>query len=473
VILLLRSSHAADRELTRGVIVDLQNNRALLDRFLVVQSRLQALLRMSDPDEIEPAVKRYESARAETQAALDSAGSDLSARLNKLGSAGQEVIDAILVANNSRALELYVGKFNPALDEVLADLRSRSEKIQARADTEITSREQRVQRLLIITIASITVLVAGIAFTGWLLQRSITRPLVAVARQLESAAATLGLHASEITASTKTVADGASRQAASLEETSAAVTELLTLSETAGRDVSAAVAESAAARQLSEKGEAEVARLNASMADLTIASRNVEKIVKSIDEIAFQTNILALNAAVEAARAGEAGLGFAVVAEEVRALAQRSAAAARETAQRIGETLATTARGTEVGAAVAGSLAQIAAKTRGLDEALQGFSRAVHEQEEGVRQISHAVTDVDHVTQNNAASAETTAAATEHVAGEVAVLDGAVQQLQTLLGGATTSESLIRDGKSDPASHSSDRSKSHAKVDSETTTSSY
>ena len=185
------------------------------------------------------------------------------------------------------------------------------------------------------------------------------------------------------------------------------------------------------------------------MSDIKASSDNVAKIIKTIDEIAFQTNILALNAAVEAARAGEAGAGFAVVAEEVRNLAQRSAEAAKETAKMIETSVTQSARGVEVNGKVAERIAGIAQKSGGvrtsLDEIVKKvrevdtlvaeIANASKEQASGLSQIGIAMTQMDSVTQSNAAGAEETASAAEELNNQSGELRGAVETLLLLVNG--------------------------------------
>ena len=156
-----------------------------------------------------------------------------------------------------------------------------------------------------------------------------------------------------------------------------------------------------------------VERMREAMEAIKASNSDVAKIIKSIDEIAFQTNILALNAAVEAARAGEAGAGFSVVAEEVRNLAQRSALAARETAEKIDDAIAKTGQGVQVTGSVADSLQDIILKARQVDDLVGEIATASREQSEGITQVNLAVTQMDKVTQSNAASAEESASASE------------------------------------------------------------
>jgi len=170
---------------------------------------------------------------------------------------------------------------------------------------------------------------------------------------------------------------------------------------------------------------------------IKVASSDISKILKTIDEIAFQTNILALNAAVEAARAGEAGAGFAVVADEVRALAQRCATAAKETAGKIEDSVAKSQQGAQISTEVAESFAKIQEQVRQLDALVAEIAVASNEQSQGIGQVNLAVSEMDKVTQSNAASAEESAASSAELNAQAETLKDSVGRLQSLIGGGS------------------------------------
>lgn len=190
------------------------------------------------------------------------------------------------------------------------------------------------------------------------------------------------------------------------------------------------------AHHAAEEGSENMRAMNLAMGDIQSASGNISKIIKTIDEIAFQTNILALNAAVEAARAGDAGAGFAVVAEEVRRLAQRSATAAKETAEKIEDSITKSANGVAISGKVTESLGLIVSKARQVDELVAEIATASREQSQGLDQVNESVTQMDNVTQGNAATAEESASASEMLNSQAATLRSLVAELQELVVGS-------------------------------------
>jgi methyl-accepting chemotaxis protein len=290
------------------------------------------------------------------------------------------------------------------------------------------------QSKLIAVIMLIFGIVIGVG-AAIVITRSITRPIKVLADTLSAGADQTTSAAGQVSAASQSLAEGASEQAASLEETSSSLEEMSSMTkrnaETAGK-----VKElGSQARQAGDLGVQDMTAMVAAMDDIKRSSDDIAKIIKTIDEIAFQTNILALNAAVEAARAGEAGMGFAVVADEVRSLAQRCAQAAKETAGKIEDAVQKSAKGAEISAKVAKSLEEIVGKARQVDEMAGEVAAASQEQSQGISQVNTAVTEMDKVTQSNAASAEESASAAEEMTAQAEALKEAVTELLRMVDG--------------------------------------
>lgn len=278
------------------------------------------------------------------------------------------------------------------------------------------------------------------AIVAALLTRSITRPVHAAVSILQNAAEQTASSVTQISAASQTLAEGASEQAASLEETSASLEEMASMTKRNADNAQSAKALASQTRVAADTGAADMTEMSRAMDAIKSSSVEVGKIIKTIDEIAFQTNILALNAAVEAARAGEAGMGFAVVADEVRNLAQRSAQAAKETAAKIEDAIAKSDRGVQISGKVGSSLQEIVTKVRQVDDLVAEIATASNEQSQGIAQVNTAVTQMDKVTQSNAASAEESAAAAQELGSQATALQGAVDGLQQLVGSVSGSK---------------------------------
>lgn len=274
----------------------------------------------------------------------------------------------------------------------------------------------------------------GLAVASFL-TRSITRPIqVALVSQSSSADRTASA-AAQVAAASQQLAEGASEQAASLEETGASLEEMASMVKGNADSASKAKSIAGEARAAAEAGVSDLLGMRTAMQEIAASNGEVAKIVRDIDEIAFQTNVLALNAAVEAARAGDAGLGFAVVAEEVRSLAQRCARSAKETSAKIEDAIGKSGRGVQVSNKVAESFDRIAGRTREVDEYVGQIARASDEQARGIQQVTNAVAEMDKVTQANASSAEESASASEELSKEARTMKEAVEALQALIGG--------------------------------------
>jgi len=260
------------------------------------------------------------------------------------------------------------------------------------------------------------------AIFGWRMSLAVSQHVGTTAGRMLARTHTVAATARQVSNSSQSVATTSAQQAASLQESNAVLTE-----------VSAAVKKNAdharSARDVShtnrtavDQSAAEIGQLQTAMQQVAAASDSIAKIVRSIDEIAFQTNILALNAAVEAARAGEAGAGFAVVAEEVRSLAQRSAQAARETAGKIEDATRKSARGAELATRVGETLRGVIDGAHAVDRLIGQIAEASGEQARGLEQAVGSLREIDRLTQSNTAAAAETAAAAAQLNAETEAL---------------------------------------------------
>jgi hypothetical protein len=300
---------------------------------------------------------------------------------------------------------------------------------------------------------------------GLWLGRSISRPLVRGITDVGAVGLEVSGAATQFTTSSQRVAEAASEQAASLEETSASLEEISAMTKrntensASGKALSQQARESASIglERINDMGrtlttiKGAVGQMESAVSEMQSSSQEIAKIIKTIDEIAFQTNLLALNAAVEAARAGEAGMGFAVVADEVRSLAQRSAQAAKDTSEKIEAAVKRSELGGAASKRVVVSLAEVEANARGieqvftgivgqiksLDEVVGEISAASKEQSQGIGEVNMAVSQMDKVTQSNAASAEENASAAQELSGQVESLQRIVAELQAVVAGGS------------------------------------
>jgi methyl-accepting chemotaxis protein len=227
---------------------------------------------------------------------------------------------------------------------------------------------------------------------------------------------------SQVSSSSQALAQSSNEAASSLEEITSSMQELASQTKQNAENATQANNLALNARTSAEKGAGQMKEMDTAMKEISESSANVSKIMKVIDEIAFQTNLLALNAAVEAARAGKHGKGFTVVAEEVRNLAQRSAKAAKETAELIEGSIKKTEAGTRISEDTSKSLGEIVVGATKVTDLIGEIASASKEQTLGIGQINQGLTQMDQVTQQNSASAEESASASEELSGQAVQL---------------------------------------------------
>lgn len=316
-------------------------------------------------------------------------------------------------------------------------------------------------------VVAILVLMGGVY---WIMERMVVRPVVRIAGHLATGAEQVASAAEQVSSSSQALAEGSSEQAASIEESSSSLEEMAAMTKQNANNSRQANDLMGDTKAVVVQANTSMEELSHSMLEITRASEETSKIVKTIDEIAFQTNLLALNAAVEAARAGEAGAGFAVVADEVRNLAMRASEAAKNTAGLIDGTVKKVHDGSQLMSNTHEAFAQVAERTAKVADLVNEISAASSEQAQGIEHINIAVTEMDKVVQQNAATAEESASASQEMTSQAETLKQLVQELLTVIGthkhrsasnvqrtsGGTAPQRQIASGKRPPVK--SDRS---------------
>ncbi|MEO6006163.1 MAG: methyl-accepting chemotaxis protein [Opitutus sp.] len=347
-------------------------------------------------------------------------------------------LEQVVSGQQARAkiLAERINKVAPEFTATVARVKTSVHTFQSELESR-TSAEQRRNELVVLTITSIGVAIGAVV--AWLITRGVTRRITEVAARLATESDKTGAAAVQVSQASHSMANGASQQAASLEETSSSLHEMASMTTRNSENAQNAKTLANQARQTADAGAIDMEQMKTAMSAIKGSSTEISKIIKTIDEIAFQTNILALNAAVEAARAGEAGLGFAVVADEVRNLAQRCAGAAKETADKISASTEKSEQGARISEKMAANLAAIVDKTRQLDERIGEIAQSSHEQSEGIGQLNSAVASMDKITQENAALAEESSASAEELKSQAEQVRLAVAELMRMARGSDDS----------------------------------
>jgi methyl-accepting chemotaxis protein/methyl-accepting chemotaxis protein-1 (serine sensor receptor) len=273
------------------------------------------------------------------------------------------------------------------------------------------------------------------AVVQWVV-RSLSRTLRLLASELGQGAEQVADSAAQVSSSSQSLAQGASEQAASLEETSASSEEINSMARQNSESSRNAADIVTHTRQKFVTTNQSLDEMVVAMSEISAQSEKISKIIKVIDEIAFQTNILALNAAVEAARAGEAGMGFAVVADEVRNLAQRCAQAAKETSGLIEESMTKSSGGKVKVDRVADAIRVITEESAQVKTLVDEVSTGSQEQSRGIEQVAKTIAQMESLTQKTAANAEQSASAAEELTAQSETLKNLIAQLTALVGGS-------------------------------------
>ncbi len=337
---------------------------------------------------------------------------DLDQHLKNFSDGGKTLFKAVVEKGPSNPeVQKQIADYNKIIESAVQALAGFDKQVADHLITKLNElHKDSVERRNLGLMVFVCSLVLG-SIIAWLIaSRKVVRPVLQLSNSLGGETEGIRDAVTRLRTMSESLAQGASHSAAALETSSAALEEISSVTASNADRAEQARGLSKKTRDAAESSAAGVLELRHAMDAIGTASQNIAAILKTIDEIAFQTNILALNAAVEAARAGEAGAGFAVVADEVRALAQRCTAAARETADKIEQSQGRSAKGAELTSRVEVNLSEIVARVRELSSVIDEIASASAEQRNGLSQVSSSVTDLDGLTQKNAGMAEETSA---------------------------------------------------------------
>ncbi len=349
-----------------------------------------------------------------------------------LPSLEQDDMESALAVFEDEFFEYYydlMGSTKAAVDE----LRAGSESLKETAITEVKNFS------LFFTVAGALTIIIVLVGSFFFVQM-IVRIINAIVQDLELSAERIAEEARVTAATSQTVAEMASEMSASLEETSASLEEITAMTQQNDSNSSQANTSMKDNERISSKANDSMKAMQASMENIKKDSDAIATFIGEIEGIAFQTNLLALNAAVEAARAGEAGAGFAVVAEEVRNLAQRTAESAKNSSNLVGRAITNVNEGLQQVVQVVEESKQVTEGSHKVSVLVEEISTASHEQSLGIGQINSGVTEMDRGTQQLAANAEELAAASEAVNGQTLILHDNINALNALLFGEKTSD---------------------------------
>ena len=349
----------------------------------------------------------------------------------------EELTRAVADDKMDTALETFSGKVQPRLAEIAqasSSLVDEENRELAGASAAAASKSQRL------TAVAVLLAVAGLVLASsviWIV-RGANASLTALAARMADSANHVASAAQQVSSASRSLAQGASQQAASLEETSASTEEILSITRKNADHASEVAGLMQKTAEDSTESNRTLDRMVEQMKEIDGSSHKIARIIKVIDEIAFQTNILALNAAVEAARAGEAGLGFAVVADEVRNLAQRCAQAARDTAALIEESISTAGDGNAKLDQMAGAVRSMTQSANHVRSLVDEVNLGSQEQSRGMEQISRALLQMEQVTQQTAAGAEQSASAGAELDSHATRLRDLVHEMRGLISAKNT-----------------------------------
>ena len=429
--------------------VKIESAHHIMEAFQQISDSIKAEILYTDSVSLDQERSKIEKARAQYQKAyavlvklpvFTEEGRAVRDKIGELVKIAQplnnQVIELGLAHNkDAEALALWQQQAGPATQNLLDATDEYIQLIQTGSQNDdanaVKAYSVSFMSLIILGLFAVTL---GIVITFYL-TRSITKPVNKIVEALNEGASQVAAASEQLASASQQLAGGSAEQASSIEETSSTMQESASMLQQNTANTRQAAQLSENTKEAANKGNNEMQEMMSSIEEIKKSSDQISKIIKVIDDIAFQTNILALNAAIEAARAGEAGMGFAVVAEEVRNLAQRSAQAAKDTTAMIESNIDLSGKGVTVAAKVRDNLNEITVLTKKVSELMEEIAAASQEQTQGVEQVNKAITQMETVTQQNASNAEESASASEELSAQAENLREIVQQLSELVNG--------------------------------------
>jgi methyl-accepting chemotaxis protein len=351
-----------------------------------------------------------------------------------------EAVNGVLNGETSKSLQFIIEN-NPAL---LKEMNN----VVSLLDQDASEKVDSMKTFLKMGLAILGIIFLATLFMVRKNVQVIFDTLGELSNNLAISSDTIGDVAGSIKESSLSLAEGSTEQAASIEEASSSLEEISNMTKQNASHVMETDKMMKSTYDIVNAANDNMQKLSRSMSEISDANKETAKIVKTIDEIAFQTNLLALNAAVEAARAGEAGAGFAVVAEEVRSLALRSAEAAKNTSTLINDTTKRVQDGSKLVGVTGESFSQVSESAGKIATLVSEISMASKEQADSTEQVNVAMSEMDKLTQQNAAASEESAAASEEMNTQAEQMKGYVEGLIAILG---TGKDVAGNGKPAPS----------------------
>lgn len=354
---------------------------------------------------------------------------------NKYVESREKVAKFAFAGKPQLGLQVYRNETKQAFNDYIKNL-GKLVDINVKVAEEI-NHQNSIDALMSNSILIISIVLSFVLLIsfGLMISKMITDPITRAVEELEEGATQVAAASGQLSAASEQLAQGSSEQAAAIQETSASIEESDSMVKQNADNTQEADFLARQVRDFADKSDIEVGKMVISMENLEKSSDEIAKIIKVIDEIAFQTNILALNAAVEAARAGDAGKGFAVVAEEVRNLAQKSAQATKDTEIIIEQNINLSKESVYATSLLSEHIKEIDTQAKKLSSLLDEIAVASKEQSVGIEQIDKAIQQMELVLQSNAATAEESASASHELSSQASNVKEIVNTLYAMVEG--------------------------------------